>query len=242
MHRARSWSCSLCALRALSLARGLVLGGLIASTVAAQDSSPSLRQVVDFTRGPLVRGRALSNGVPVRDAVVRLWRKSLVRFAERDGGAAFDEGDWYGMRFEGAMSPSDVLGGPEVYATDADGRFSIPMFASGEIRLEIVGRTGARRVLDPLTVEVTSNLELGDVGLRDGCALRGKLRVPDGTSPRGLKLELWNFGRSKDLAYRVEVAIADERGEFAFDCLTAGPQHLYVDEKPGVLARGGEYA
>jgi hypothetical protein len=220
----------------------LVVGAWLALGIAAQENSQSPRQVVDPARGPAVRGRALSNGVPVRDAVVRAWRKSLVRFAQRDGGAAFDERDWYGMRFEGAMSPSDVLGAPEVYSTDADGRFSVPTFGSGELRIEIVSRAGARRALDPLTVDGASSLELGDVGLRDGCSLHGKLRVPDGTSPRGLKLELWNFGRARDLAHRAEIAIVDERGEFAFECLTAGPQHLYVDEQPGVLARGGEYA
>jgi hypothetical protein len=225
-----------------SIARVIVVGALLALVVAAQESSPSPRQLVDFTRGPVVRGRALSNGVPVRDAVVRVWRKSLVRFAEREGVEPFDEGDWYGMRFEGAMSPSDVIGACEVYATDADGRFAVPNIASGEIRLEIVADSGARRVLDPLATDVASNLELGDIGLRDGCSVHGKLRVPDGTLPRGLKLELWNFGRGKDLAHRAELAIVDERGEFAFEGLTAGPQHLYVDEQPGVLARGPEYA
>jgi hypothetical protein len=213
-------------------------------TPVAHESATSAVQVVRLAKGSKLRGRVLSKGAPVRGAIVSVWQRSLVRFAEKVGGSSsefpFEEDDWY-YTSDGPVSPSEWIDDAKEYRTNAEGRFEASNFAGGEMRVVIVSDTGARRVFDPLAIEVSSDLDLGDIALLDGCSLRGKLLVPPGTSPRDVGLGIWNFGRTTDTWHRNEHATADENGDFYFEFLTAGAQHLIVENKPGVLWSSGEH-
>lgn len=205
------------------------------------DAGGGAVQTVRLTRGASLSGRVLHRGQPVVGALVRVYAESLVRYDESEGGAPFDEDDWYWMEIDGPISPDDAIGAPRLLRSGADGRFEIGSLERGEIRVEIVTELGARRVIDPLAVDPAKPTDLGDIELLEGCSLRGRVIVPGGTSARGVRLTLWNRGRAEDRWRRAEHAVADEDGKFVFEHLTAGRQHLFVDDTPGVLTASPEF-
>ena len=76
---------------------------------------------------------------------------------------------------------------------------------------------------------------LGDLEGSAPGAIEGLVLLPSGLSPAGLRIQLGNSW----FADRDRTVTTDATGRFRFDGLGEGEHHVWVEEKQGVVVRGG---
>jgi hypothetical protein len=180
--------------------------------------TPRLEPVwIELTSGVTMKGRVLWNGAPLPDIMVGL------KNADPEQSAHFG-----GDRFE--------------TRTDADGRFAFQHVAVGE-SFWVYAETGSlpsAAALTPRRVatgEDRTTLDLGEMEVRPGLSLAGRVALSDGKSvPEGTTLTAWPM-----YAWGGLTATVDRAGRFIVRGLPPGPVSLSVHfpaPSPGVHGRG----
>jgi protocatechuate 3,4-dioxygenase beta subunit len=162
------------------------------------------RQTIELAKGATVKGRLVQDGKPVADAEIGLIGQKLGGF----GPALSVVGDPYpemrvGTQQDGTFMISDVPTGVQwfVYA-----------------KMESVATRGASEPKPCMTTRSTEMVDVGEISLRAGYHLAGRVVLTDGKSvPDGMRLMLASQ-RVRDS----QTALLDKEGRFTFLGLPPG--------------------
>ncbi len=206
----------------------------------AEDASGSAHQTIRLARGASFAGRAVKAGAAVPGARAILERCSTKIDASQPDEAPEERFFSDNYRFD----LSEYVGRRREVETSADGRFRFADLAAGTYALTIRGPGSAPVVREGIAVAAAASIDAGDLDLRPGAGIRGRLVLPPGTSPVGWEVTVQ--GASEELRGRQRGVGAD--GSFAFEGLAPGRHTLLVqtprDEQTepvkDVDLRGGE--
>lgn len=187
------------------------------------DSPQTRRCIVRVTKGGALVGQVTVDGKPVEGAKVILRETTLEEFW---GAPVADENDPYWNDWEGSFDPFWLDSTKRATSSDAEGRFR---FDSLEYRLEITTTLGERRSIEPIRIDAAMPLDLGQVELLLAGELTGRVLIPPGTSPAGLRLTATVFDISRHTT-------TDAEGRLRIPMLPAGLAHVSVHNQPSVLA------
>lgn len=175
--------------------------GLAPQLVALPTGSE--RQTVMVLDGAMIRGRLVHNGKPVPNAEIGLIGRN--------------SGFGPGLRLFGDPYPEVRIG------TQRDGSFLIPNVpVPGEWyiygKMESIAARGASDVMECATTPDKQELNVGDIQIKPGHRLRGKVALSDGKAiPEGSRIII-----SHDRAWDSQTAILDHDGRFEFTGLGTG--------------------
>lgn len=190
---------------------------------AGRTAVDSLRNGSELENGELdtsLRGRALDpNGSPIRSARVLVAR---------------NEG-WLNMPLgtEEIMGVNDWRKSYET-TTDDEGRFRFEELSSNVYGLEIRHSAFAMGGVDELSYKKSEGLDVGDVIMRVGARLRGRVLDSKGRPVGGATL-LESLGHPTERSMvslpgrGCPLGVSRKDGSFEFSCLDPGPLHLIVD-------------
>lgn len=110
--------------------------------------------------------------------------------------------------------------------TDREGRFRIAGVLPGTYQLVARATDGACVELVPLEVPPSGDVDVGDLVLKPGAAIRGRVLLPPGRSAAGLVVAVDAWQNALDTE-------TDAEGRFRFDALLPGDHRLSLGEQPG---------
>ncbi len=191
------------------------------------------RQTIRLVHGGAIAGRVVSSGAPVSKARLRLERASMKIDPTRE-----DEDEFDRMFSDNYRTDLDeAVGRAREFVSGDDGAFRISDLAAGTWKFAIVGPDGASIERAALAVAAGSTVELGDIELRAGGTIDGKVLLAGARSPKGLHVELFDIRET--MQSRSRDAEVDPDGNFRFEHVAPGPVSLRVDAVPGMIV-GGE--
>ncbi len=194
----------------------------------ARDGSRT--QEIRLQRGGSLVGRVLAYGEPVPHPVLRVRRARIPIEPAHDNEEEDEDEDIFGA--EWTTDLDEFTGRLRLETGSADGTFRIEDLATGTYELRWHGRSTAESTLEPIAVVAGRETDLGALAAFRGGELHGRIVLPRGRSPAGLRVGLGWVGDEDD------VVTTNDEGRFRFERLAAGTHALWVEEKPGVVLEG----
>ena len=187
-------------------------------------------QTVRLAKGAGVSGRVLRENAPLEGAVVTITGSSpsygsMTRTVAEQ--ADRENVDFIPQPYNANLNRRYITN------TDAQGNFALRGLEPGLQRVQVSPQAGAALALDPFSVGEGEQRDLGDLRLRAGAQVRGRVLLPPGILPAGL--EVYHGDRREGL-----IKVLDAQGNFTFDDLSPGRHTFSIAGRSGVLESGAK--